>query len=89
MLIAVQVLVGEEHDLVVQDGGLDLVTHGAAERMAEVHALDLRADRGLERPDGDGALLHARLGNRGHHDFLKSIKLIDKMHFRWRFDMSQ
>jgi hypothetical protein len=47
MLVAVQVLVAEENDLVLQDGGPNVVPHGVAQRVPEIHAPDLRADRGL------------------------------------------
>ena len=57
VLVAVQFLVAEEHDLVLQDGGLDLVPGGVAEWVPEIHALDLGADRRLKRADSEGALL--------------------------------
>jgi hypothetical protein len=59
VLVTVQFLVAEEHDLVLQDGGPDLVPGGVAERVPEIHALDLGADRGLKRADREGTLLEA------------------------------
>ena len=66
VLVTVEVLVAEEHDLVPQDGGPDLVPGCVAERVPEIHALDLGSDGGLKRADGQVTLVAAGLDDCGH-----------------------
>jgi len=68
VLVLVETLVAEEDDLVLEDGGLDLVPLLGAQRAAEVHPADLRTDRGLKRPDGEGAIVDDLIGHCGHRD---------------------
>jgi hypothetical protein len=66
VLVLVDELVAEEHDLVLEDGGLDLFPVGVAQRVPEVYAADLGTDRGLKRADGERGVPGLRLGRRGH-----------------------
>jgi hypothetical protein len=54
VLLATQVLVAEEHDLPLQEGGADLRHERGVERQAEVDAVDLGAGVARQRPDVDG-----------------------------------
>ncbi len=51
MLVRVQVLAGEEHDLVLQPRGADLGVRLGVERSLEVDAADLGADVAGQRSD--------------------------------------
>jgi hypothetical protein len=68
VLVAVEILIAEEDDLVLQDRPPDLVPPRVTERVTEVHAADLGADRGLERAHDD-----VRFGYGGHSGSLNLL----------------
>jgi len=66
VLVLVDELVAEEDDLVLEDGGLDLVARGVGDLVSQVHPADLGADGGLEWADGDRVVVGFPLGDDGH-----------------------
>ena len=47
VLLGGELLIAKKHDLVLQDRFFDLVTHGIRDRLAKIHAANLRADMRL------------------------------------------
>ena len=54
VLLARDLLVAEQQDAALEEGAMDLVELGVAERLGEIDALDFGAERVGQRPHGDG-----------------------------------